>query len=92
MALQEEMEKQGIWLFKYRGTIPLIILVIGAMLLVLKEFQPETYFIQESSLVVYFEMFCLFVSLIGLGIRVYTVGHTPVNTLGRKHEKQVANT
>ncbi len=92
MALQEEMEKQGIWLFKYRGTIPLIILVIGAVLLVLKEFQPETYFIQESSLVVYFEMFCLFVSLIGLGIRVYTVGHTPVNTSGRNTEKQVADT
>lgn len=92
MALQEEMEKQGIWLFKYRGTIPLIILVIGAVLLVLKELQPETYFIQESSLVFYYEMVCLLVSLIGLGIRVYTVGHTPVNTSGRNTAEQIADT
>lgn len=92
MALQEEMEKQGIWLFKYRGTIPLIILVIGAILLVLKELHPESYFIQDSSFELYFEMFCLFISLVGLGIRVYTVGHTPVNTSGRNTEKQVADT
>lgn len=91
MALQEEMEKQGIWLFKYRGTIPLIILVIGAVLLVLKEFNPETYFIQEPSQVLYYEMFCLFVSLFGLGIRVYTVGHTPVNTSGRNTAEQIAD-
>ena len=92
MALQEEMEKQGIWLFKYRGTIPLIILVIGAVLLVLKEIYPETYFLQNSSLEIYYEMFCLFVSLIGLGIRVYTVGHTPVNTSGRNTAEQIADT
>jgi protein-S-isoprenylcysteine O-methyltransferase Ste14 len=92
MALQEEMEKQGIWLFKYRGTIPLIILVIGAILLVLKELHPETYFIQDSTVEFYYEMFCLFVSLAGLGIRVYTVGHTPVNTSGRNTAKQVADT
>ena len=91
MALQEEMEKQGVWLFKYRGTIPLIILVIGAILLVLKELHPETYFIQDSSVEFYYEMFCLVVSLAGLGIRVYTVGHTPVNTSGRNTAKQVAD-
>ncbi len=92
MALQEEMEKQGIWLFRYRGAIPLIILVIGAVLLVRKEINPETYFIQESYLEIYYEMFCLVASLIGLGIRVYTVGHTPVNTSGRNTAEQIADT
>ncbi len=29
MALQEEMEKQGNFLFKYRGYLPLIIVAIG---------------------------------------------------------------
>ena len=92
MALQEEFEKQGIWLFRYRGTIPLIILVLGAFLIVRKEINPETYFLQESSLVISYEMFCLFISLIGLGIRVYTVGHTPANTSGRNTDEQIADT
>jgi len=29
MALQEEMEKQGNFLFKYRGYLPLIIVAVG---------------------------------------------------------------
>ena len=36
-------------------------------------------------------MFCLFISLSGLFVRVYTVGHTPVNTSGRNTEKQIAD-
>jgi hypothetical protein len=30
MALQEEFEKQGLWLFRYRGVIPIVVLGIGA--------------------------------------------------------------
>jgi protein-S-isoprenylcysteine O-methyltransferase Ste14 len=92
MALQEEFEKQGIWLFKYRGTIPLIFLVIGAALFVRTEIYPETFFLKETRYEIYYEMFCLLISLFGLYIRVYTVGHTPVNTSGRNTEKQVADT
>ena len=91
MALQEEFEKQGIWLFKYRGVIPLIFLFIGAVLFVRTEIYPEIFFLKETPYEIYYEMLCLFVSLIGLGIRVYTVGHTPVNTSGRNTEKQVAD-
>ena len=29
MALQEEFEQQGVWLFKYRSNLPIIILVLG---------------------------------------------------------------
>jgi len=32
MAIQEELEKQGLWLFRYRGVLPVIILVIGFLL------------------------------------------------------------
>ena len=32
MALQEEFAKQGIWLFRYRGVLPVIILVIQNVL------------------------------------------------------------
>lgn len=91
MALQEEFEKQGIWLFRYRGTLPLIILVIGSLLLIRKEFKPELFFLTNESQILIFEMICLAVSLLGLLVRIYTVGHTPVNTSGRNTEKQVAD-
>ena len=92
MALQEELEEQGKWLFKYRGTIPLIILVIGIVMYVRTELHPETFFLEETPYEIYYEMFCLFLSLIGLGIRVYTVGHTPKNTSGRNTQEQIADT
>ena len=92
MALQEELEEQGKWLFKYRGTIPLIILVIGIVMYVRTELHPETFFLEETPYEIYYEMFCLFLSLVGLGIRVYTVGHTPKNTSGRNTQEQIADT
>ena len=29
MSLQEELERRGNWLFKHRGTLPIIILLFG---------------------------------------------------------------
>jgi len=92
MALQEEFEKQGIWLFRYRGVLPLIFLAIGAVLIIRTEIYPETFILKETSYEIYYEMFCVLISLFGLVIRVYTVGHTPVNTSGRNTAKQVADT
>ncbi|RZJ30216.1 MAG: lipid A phosphate methyltransferase [Flavobacterium sp.] len=82
MALQEELENQGNWLFRYRGTLPLIILLLGYILFTRTRLYPETSFLGESN-EIYFGTFCLLVSLFGLAIRVYTVGHTPKNTSGR---------
>lgn len=92
MALQEELEKQGVWLFKYRGTLPLFILVIGMLLFLKAEKYPEDIFWQETPYEVPYEMACLIISLAGLLIRVYTVGHTPKNTSGRNVKGQVADT
>ena len=92
MALQEEFEKQGVWLFRYRGVIPLIFLFIGGALFVRTEIYPETFFLKETPYEIYYELFCLLISLFGLYIRIYTVGHTPVNTSGRNTAVQVADT
>lgn len=92
MALKEEFEKQGIWLFRYRGILPLVILSIGTFLYLRTEMFPETFFLEETPYEVYYEMICLLLSLMGLGIRVYTVGHTPKNTSGRNVKEQVADT
>ena len=91
MALQEEFEKQGIWLFRYRGIIPLSVLLIGTLLLLRSEIHPEFFVLRGTPYEIYYEMFCLFLSLFGLGIRVYTVGYTPRNTSGRNSREQVAD-
>ncbi len=91
MALQEEFEKQGVWLFRYRSSLPLLILAIGAILIVRTDFYPETFFLKGTPFEIYYEMFCLVISLLGLVIRIYTVGHTPVNTSGRNAKWQIAD-
>jgi len=91
MALQEEFEKQGNWLFKYRGTLPIIILIIGTIMYARTEIYPETFFLEDTHYEIYFEMACLFISFIGLFIRIYTVGHTPKNTSGRNVKGQLAD-
>ncbi len=93
MALREEFEQQGIWLFKYRSYLPLIILLLGTILYLRTEIYPQTFFLEETPYEIYYEMSCLLISLIGLGIRVYTVGYTPKNTSGRNTaDGQIADT
>jgi len=92
MALQEEFEQQGNWLFRYRSFLPLIVLLIGTALFLRTEIYPETFILKGTPYEIYYEMFALLISLIGLYIRVYTVGHTPINTSGRNtKEGQVAD-
>lgn len=92
MALKEEFEKQGFWLFRYRGVLPVIILVVGALLFIQNELHPETSFIKNSSFENYFKYFCLGISLFGLLIRILVIGFVPKNTSGRTTKKQVADT
>jgi len=92
MALQEDLEKQGNWLFRYRSKLPLIILIIGTLVCLRTELYPETFILEETAYEVYYELGCLLTCFIGLGIRVYTVGYTPVNTSGRNTKAQVADT
>ncbi len=93
MALQEEFEKQGNWLFRYRSFLPLIILVIGLSLYLRRVLHPEEFPLYKRELDNYFLAAGIGVGLLGLFIRVYTVGHTPKNTSGRNtKEGQVADT
>jgi protein-S-isoprenylcysteine O-methyltransferase Ste14 len=84
MSLVHELEKSGNWLFRRRGWLPVIILVLGAGYL----------FIANRS-VIYFnltwELICVFVSVAGELIRSYTVGHVPRNTSGRNVLDQMAD-
>ena len=81
MALQEELKKQGDFLFRNRSYLPLIILGVGLGVFVLAKYNkieaPDTWFSEVKTYIF------LSVSLLGLFIRVITVGHTPKNTSGR---------
>ena len=87
MSLREEFDVQGNWLFRRRSFLP----VLGVPLLVLI-FQHFSYPYGSQTLEVIWEMFCLWISLLGLAIRVYTTGCTPKRTSGRNTGKgQVAD-
>ncbi len=91
--LNEEFEKQGNWLFKYRGVLPIIVLFLGAFVYVYTELHPETFCLEGTQYEVWYELgFCLPVSLLGLVIRAWAVGYSAPRTSGRNAaEGQVAD-
>lgn len=85
MALIEELERSGTWLFRWRSYLPLVLILL--FLLVLRDYQvPDA---RWDSL---WEILCLTVSLFGLGIRILTIGQTPGGTSGRNTKRQIAET
>lgn len=78
MPLKQELETQGNWLFRYRSFLPIIVLALG-----LGVFIQNVLLKNDNDCSLFFEMLCLAVSILGLIIRVYTVGFTPHNTSGR---------
>jgi protein-S-isoprenylcysteine O-methyltransferase Ste14 len=91
MALQEEFTSQGQWLFRYRGTAPLILLIAGLGVYLYSRTNPSGFVLGAGLPEIYFELICMAVSVVGLIVRIYTVGHTPQNTSGRNVKKQVAD-
>ncbi len=82
MALQEELKSQGDFLFKNRSFLPLIILVVGLGVYINTEYH-EIETINETWLAESYDVICLCICLLGLLIRIITVGHSPRNTSGR---------
>ncbi len=85
MALREEFESFGNWLFRWRSYLPL--LFTGFFLIALITTPPSA--LRSNSL---FEFFCLWISFLGLAIRMYTVGSAPRGTSGRNVMSQRADT
>ena len=84
MALVNSWEKQGNFLFKYRGQFPVILFVLSVPFLYFTES------INESS-IVYWNYTALLVSVLGFLIRFYTIGTTPKGTSGRNTKEQIAD-
>ena len=80
MALREELKVQGDFLFKYRSYFPLILLVFGLAMMVLGKGSQT-----------WLENPAIFVSLLGLAIRVNAVAYSGKHTSGRNTDQgQVA--
>lgn len=86
MALIEELDKQGQFLFRWRSYLPAVFLFLSFFFLPYYQYPNQNY---EHHL--YYLLFCLFVSLFGLALRGIVIGYSPENTSGRNTKKQVAD-
>ena len=87
MALREEIERQGNWLFRRRNFLPL--LVIPLFIMALRNARALEYILGDNA-TDYWETLSIFISFLGLGIRCFTVGYVPRGTSGRNTKSQSA--
>jgi protein-S-isoprenylcysteine O-methyltransferase Ste14 len=87
MALQQEMVAQGNVLFRYRGVLPILVLIPA---LLLRFFgTPEAWLEPHSQTLTYI---AYIISLAGLILRFIVVGYAPPRTSGRNTKEQIADT
>lgn len=89
MMTRERMVADGNRLFKYRGQIPVLLLVAGLATWYFNT--PPISQVQHPELQITYELGCLVISLFGLVIRIVTIGYAAKNTSGRNTETQVAD-
>lgn len=85
MALIEEFDRSGNWLFKRRSYLPLVLYVFAVVVIFFdhREIMPHTSLL--------WSFICLGLSFMGLAVRAFTIGYTPAGTSGRNtSEGQVA--
>ncbi len=87
MALREELQRQGNWLFRWRSYLPLIILPLLLIALRNADWLERTV---GDSLQNCWEVSCLSISFVGLAVRFVTVGYVPAGTSGRNTKGQKA--
>jgi protein-S-isoprenylcysteine O-methyltransferase Ste14 len=85
MAYIDKLRNQGNWLFRWRSFLPLF--VVPLFIVSLRYF---TYPERNHLLDRLWELFCFSISLLGLAIRIYTVGFVPSGTSGRTTSKPKA--
>lgn len=85
MFLSEQLEATGLWLFRWRSYLPVLLLalVVGSLMV----YRPA---LDAGRFDHAWEILCLGIGFLGLGVRAYTVGHVPPGTSGRITGSQVA--
>ena len=86
MALAEEFENTGNWLFRYRSYMPLVLFLPATLIII---FLRDDYISFHH---IAWNAACLLISMIGMLIRAFTIGFVPRGTSGRNtKEGQVAD-
>lgn len=91
MVLQEQLKKQGDFLFRHRSYFPLIYIAIALIVIVYHQQHRDVH--SETIIVIseFMRSTAIYFGLFGYLIRLYTVGFTPKNTSGRNtKEGQIA--
>ncbi|XZE34854.1 methyltransferase family protein [Pirellulaceae bacterium SH501] len=83
--LNDLLTKQGNFLFRWRSYLPVLMIVPLAIATMNMNWPMGSHVYHEIV-----EFVCLLLSLLGLAIRVLTIGHTPKGTSGRNTAKQAA--
>ncbi|MEM7182087.1 MAG: lipid A Kdo2 1-phosphate O-methyltransferase [Spirochaetota bacterium] len=86
MALIEDLDRQGTFLFRWRSYVPSVILLLSFVYIRDYRYVGGSY---ETHLLFMTGCFC--VSLLGVLVRALTIGFTPERTSGRNTKKQVAD-
>ncbi len=89
MPLQDELEKQGKWLFRWRSYLPLLALPLVLAALKDADYLERVFGETTEEL---WHIVCFALSFLGLVVRGMTVGHAPKETSGRNTKKQKAKT
>lgn len=87
MALREEFERSGNWLFRNRSYLPFLVLPLVLAAFGSSDFI-EDHFGEPGEAI--WTAFCAALSLSGFMIRVFTVGYVPEGTSGRNTKGQLA--
>ena len=86
MALREDFERQGAWLFRWRSYLPLVMVALVVASMTTFEYPAHDRARQDR-----WELACLAVSALGLLVRALVIGYVPRGTSGRNTaEGQVA--
>ena len=85
MALIQSMEREGNFLFKYRGQFPIGLFILAVLFIYLTDYNSIS--AQHQACFLYF---AVILSVVGFLVRFYTIGTTPKGTSGRNTKEQVA--
>jgi protein-S-isoprenylcysteine O-methyltransferase Ste14 len=87
MSLEQSFEKQGNFLFKYRGQFPIILFLLAIPFIYSTDLS-NLYFIDNK---IFYYILISILFILGFIIRCYTIGTTPSGTSGRNTKSQIAD-
>lgn len=87
MALIHSLEKNGNFLFRYRGQFPIILFIIAIPVIYFTDYKFLT---KDKTIEIIFTSFAIFVSFFGQYIRAVAIGTSHKSTSGRNKHEQVA--